>query len=288
MTSPQDRTTWNLCSLCAARGRSKRIDTGHLCTECAVGLQRRLNQIIRLVDGAPDFVELTRGAGSVGRPAYTSKAPLNVEALDPERIDVPRWRSDDINPRITPPTPDPQPLTLLDTLASWDNLIREIRGMEGIAAVTLTGVVGSLNRSVGWLVNQAAFPIEDFSECITDCLRVAKRWETAGRTNLWDVDCPADLGGKLCGYRLQVKADDIDGDVRCKRCRTTWPVERLMRVAASPNAGHIWLDAEAMCKRLGVDKKTLHRWVRESRIAKSHGLYDAAPLLRPTDTTVGA
>lgn len=283
------------CVLCARRGRKKLIDDGHLCIDCATRIVRNLSQILAFVADAPAFVELTR-TGSAHKPSFASAPPLNVEALDPDRVDVPRWRPKEITDGgkkilgLTDPVRrDPDPVPLIDTLASWASMVADDRQEsygEPIPALhELTVIVAYLKRHMGWIINTPTFPVDDFADSVTDCLRVANRWNVAAAWGAWSVDCPNDTEHGLCGHRIEIKADDIDRDVTCRRCQRTWSVAWLMRVAVSPNAGHVWLDAESIGQRFGISARTLRQWANEGRINREHGLYDVSEFItRHTDT----
>lgn len=151
---------------------------------------------------------------------------------------------------------------------------------------TLTGVVGFLRSQLDYATTTPDFGLEQFADEIAVCWRALLRYDAEREGALtWRVECPADIDGSACGKGLRISGDDLDASgtnerhIRCSNCGTDWTARRLMLVAAESKDGHMWLDAESITKRTGVDRKTLDRWVREGRIDKSHGRYDARPIL---------
>ena len=92
------------------------------------------------------------------------------------------------------------------------------------------------------------------------------------------MDCPADIDGQECGRPLRV-GEDLGAPLWCRSCGSQWTGHRLMLVVVRTTDAHVWLDAAAVAARTGVERRTLDRWVREGRIARRHGLYDARPIL---------
>ena len=145
---------------------------------------------------------------------------------------------------------------------------------------TLTGVVRFLRGQLDYATTEPTFSLEQFADEIALCWRALLRYDAEREGALtWRVECPADIHGHTCGKGLRISGDDLDRTVRCPRCNTTWDVHRLLLVAAETTDGHMWLDAESITARTGVTRGTLDRWVKEGRIEKSHGRYDARPIL---------
>lgn len=271
------------CVLCAARGRATRLDAGHCCVACMGWLTATLADIGHLVADAAAAIVPPPGTGSGSRPVPGSRPPIDLDAVDPANVAV--------------LIAEGQSPTLLECVESWERLAREMRGMapygpasaSRIVAVdrpatrdeaTLYGVLTFLGRQVPWMATETGFPLEDFAAELRACLRAVRRWDRDRDTeSRWVVQCPSDGPDGSCGYRLHVAGVDVDDEVTCRRCRTTWPVAWLMRVAADTSDAEMLLDGDAVCHRFGVDRKTLDRWVREGRIAKRHGLYDAKPIV---------
>ena len=267
-----------VCILCAMHDRQTRLKYGHCCAVCA----DRLTADVRLVGELASMASVEPIAGTgVGASVFGSKPPINVAGVDPENT-------------LTGPAPSP---TVLDVLESWTRMVREERDMApygpwsaSVASdpshgrigtqATLVGCVGFLAAQTEWIVATPDFPLEDYRAEVSSCVRVLRRWDAdSQREAAWRVDCPADHGESLCGYSLRISGNDVESYFRCPRCGTEWSVDRLMLVAAEVPSGEMWLDAEAICGRIGVQRSTLDRWARDGRIAKAHGLYDARPIL---------
>jgi hypothetical protein len=274
------------CILCARRGRTTRLETGHACAACAGWLAVQVANIARLAADAAAWLAPGSANGGSGRPVPGSRPPLRVDALMPELTVVPQ----DGQPSEVWPT-------VLEVLEAWCRMIRQERHMapygpaslaaarttDGLYAgtsATLVGATTFLGRQVPWITTTTDFPVEDFVGEIVSCVKVLRKWDHANQADTaYVVDCPHGLDdGTTCGYRLRIMGDDVDSWFHCPRCRTEWSVDRLMLVWAETSDAAMWLDHEAVSRRYGVDRSTLDRWVRSGRISKWHGLYDVRPL----------
>ena len=133
---------------------------------------------------------------------------------------------------------------------------------------------------VDWMATTPDFPLEDFASEVRECTAALRRWDVdRDGVVTYTVHCPADDDRGTCGCRLRLSGEDVDGRVVCPRCRSDWPVAWLIRVAAESADSGVWMDAEAILTRFGVDKRTLARWVREERLERRGNQYDARPLL---------
>lgn len=271
-------TDWqHQCVLCAARGKTTRLESGHCCTPCAGWLMTTVADIARLAADAAAFVAPGSSNGGGSRPVPGSRPPLTVDALDPENTCVTGYEA-----------------TVLELCEAWERMIRSERGMapygpasaarvaDGMYAgtsATLVGCVGFLGGQVAWMTTEPTFPLEDFADEMRACVRVLRRFDLArDNTTGYIVECPHDGGHGTCGKRIRVSGDDVEGYFTCPRCGTEWSVDRLMLVWAETSDAAMWLDAEAVTKRYGVDRSTLDKWVRSGRMEKWHGLYDVRPL----------
>jgi hypothetical protein len=282
-----DVAEWQrVCTLCARRGRTTRLETGHVCVPCAGWLATQVADIARLAADAAAWLAPGSANGGSGRPVPGSRPPLRVDALDPE---------------LTPIGPPPSP-SVLEVVEEWERMIREARGMapygpasqaraqehakyarEGTVGatyltggsnhtrVTLVGVVAFLGRSLPWATTTPDFPLEDFADEIGACVRVLRRFDVTAEARGQMVPCPTmNDDGSDCGYRLVYR--DMDESVTCRRCGAVRDVATLVAVAMS-DGRQIWLDPEAAARHLGVSETTLRRLARKGTIERNHGRY---------------
>jgi hypothetical protein len=259
------------------------LEAGHCCTSCAARIVADLGDVLRLAADAAASIVPGSSTGSGSRPVPGSRPPLNVDAVDPELAAVPGHDA---------------PLLVL--LEEWERMIRSERGLAPYGpasaarshaaaskgktvtahtAVTLTGVVAFLQAQVPWATAEPTFPLEDFAGEVAACVRALRRWDAewqrgSGRV----VDCPHDDGQGACGYRFRLDGNDVDAYFDCPRCGSEWSVDRLMLVVAETTDASMWLDADAVIGRFGIDRTTLARWARTGKIVKRHGLYDIKPI----------
>jgi hypothetical protein len=90
----------------------------------------------------------------------------------------------------------------------------------------------------------------------------------------WRVTCPTDTDDGECGREFMISGDDFGGDVYCRVCGTTWPVERLLRVVASSRLSELWLDPEAAAEYCGVSSRLLRKWGQQGLIKRERGRYE--------------
>jgi hypothetical protein len=277
----------NVCVLCAARNRQTRLKFGHCCAWCADRIMQDIRDIPALAAMAHASLMPGQGSGSMSV-VYGPKEPVRLEALDPELAPVVMFDGEE----------DPQ--SVLQNCESWEKLIRDSRGMppygpvsahratvsarEGLGGwndtgVTLTGVCAFLASQVEYAVSEPDFPLEDFADEMQRTVRVLKHWDVERQDGTaYVVECPADVDGATCGKRIRIAGEDSEAYFHCPRCSTEWSVDRLMLVWAETNDAAMYLDAEAIVRRYGIDRATLARWVAKGRITKWHGLYDIRPL----------
>ena len=266
-------TEWDRqCVLCAARGRTTRLESGHCCIPCASWLQVQVADIARLAADAAAWVAPGSSTGGGSRPVPASRPPLRVDALDPELT-------------LTGPAPSP---TVLDVLESWTRMVRESREMApygpwslseaskaqsggNYTGVTLIACTGFLGRSVAWMIDAPDFPLEDFADEMRSCVRVLRRYDPDAEDLGTMVRCPTlheDEGE--CGYRLYYRT--WDEHVTCRRCGVSRDASTLVAVAMS-DGRPVWLDPEAAAKWLGVTEGTLRQWARQGKVERDHGRY---------------
>lgn len=90
----------------------------------------------------------------------------------------------------------------------------------------------------------------------------------------WRVTCPTDAVDGECGRELLVSGEDFGGEVFCRVCGTSWPVERLLRVVASSRLSELWLDPEAAAEYCGVSSRLLRKWGQQGLIRRERGRYE--------------
>ena len=116
--------------------------------------------------------------------------------------------------------------------------------------------------------------VDEFSKELRYLHRQAQAASGQSPRTSWNVTCPSDIDDGECGSRLRVNGEDFDGHITCRQCHTTWPVQRLLLVAASSTTSAIWLDPEAAARMYNITTKTLQRWAKSGRIHKQNGRYD--------------
>ena len=263
-------TDWTAtCVICARHGRTTRLEHGHVCARCHTGLTHALDEIIRLAADAAAWITPGAATTATGSPAYGSRPPLRVEALDPENTPVPRYPG------------DTHPPTLLEILEAAEREIREQRGYAPygeasaqrttLGTPTLTGCVRFLIGEIDWITTSTDFGVEDFAAEVRDCVQALRRWDTQAEHQGTMVRCPTlNDDGTDCGYRLHYR--DLDEHVTCRRCGATRDAAMLAHIAITAGDG-IWLDPEAAATYLGCTEGTLRQWARRGRIKRDHGRY---------------
>lgn len=269
----------DLCILCARHGKTTRLDSGHACTDCAIGLMRSLNQVLRLAEDAAEHVE--PGSPTGGRtPGFGSRPPLSIDALD-AHAGLP------LTPRYDG---QPMPPTLLETLESWTRMIRDERQYSpyGVVSETtaspdglstsLSSVVTFLRREVPWMTTEPAFPIADFADEVHECVASVWRWNQARRAGGIMLPCPTLTDDGECGYRLTLT--EASEPITCRRCKITRSVDSLVAIGMSAAEHEVWVDAEVIASRYGLTPLTLRKWVSAGHVRKSHGRYLLSDLER--------
>jgi hypothetical protein len=177
--------------------------------------------------------------------------------------------------------------TVLDVLELWCRDVRETyglspwgpasldasRGQADPALALLTDVIAFLRN---WLPRLAAdfLAIDDLASEVRQCYLQAQRAANAAPSTGYRVACPAPEDGGDCGRMLIINGQDLEDEVTCRSCGTTWSVDRLLVIVAGEVTGAIWMDGEAAAQRAGVDVRTLRRWAAAGRVRRDHGRYD--------------
>jgi hypothetical protein len=251
-------------------------ETQHMaCPKCERTMHRQLREILDFVALAE--TNLIPGSGAGGR---STERPLGIriDALDlVAGFDV------------------------LPQLESWERLFREdyklakygeISGRRAqVVSVNLPRQEsGSIPHQIaisGYMSGTVTFlqqwlpricenhpAVDEFARELRLLWRQAQAASGQSPRTSWNVACPSDTDDGECGNRLKVNGEDFDGHVTCRHCHTTWPVQRLLLVAATSTTSAIWLDPEAAARMYNVSTKTLQRWAKDGRIHKEHGRYD--------------
>jgi hypothetical protein len=172
-------------------------------------------------------------------------------------------------------------------LESWERIWREDYGLspygpasalrDPTARGTLLGIVSFLQS---WLTKSCTEhpAIDEFAHELRTLHRSCQ--QAAGQTQraAWRVTCPADVEDGECGNQLRVSGQDFGGQVTCRACNTTWPVDRLLHVVATSRHAELWLDPEAASEWLGVHTGTLRKWAKDGRIKRERGRYEVHSL----------
>jgi hypothetical protein len=178
--------------------------------------------------------------------------------------------------------------TVLDVLELWCRDIRETYGLSPWGPASLDASRGQADPALALLVDVVGFlrswlprlavdflPVDDLAREVRDCWLQAQRAANAAPRTAYRVACPT-IGddGDDCGRMLSVSGEDLEGEVTCRSCRTTWSVDRLLTIVAGEVDGAIWMDGEAAAQRAGVDVRTLRRWAASGLVRRDHGRYD--------------
>lgn len=295
------------CVLCAAKGRDRELETGHVCPACRHGLRMDLVALIDAAATAGRIPDPLQARTSDTHAAPRSRPPLDLAHIDPELVLVAAVPGD--------PSSD-EPLLVL--LESWCRKIREDRGLApyGIATegkpVTLTGTVAFLRHHLDWMTTEPTFRIEDFADHVRRGLAALRRLDPAIlRATVLRVPCPTvqdatgathsaergtagisgtppdsqadkvpSSGSALCGYRLGLEAADLHGDVHCPRCGVTWTAQRLLLSALTDPAVIVWADQTTIEDALGIPRRTLSRWADAGQVSRHGSRFDAGQAFR--------
>lgn len=267
-----------VCVLCAARGRERRLESGHCCASCQTGLTDALRAILRLCEMASAAI-VPASSGDTGRGGYESRPAANLAAVDPELTLMPLFDGDNVG------------TTVLDMCEGWERAIRFDRGWlpygpasamrSGAGTATLTGVIGFLEGQVPWITTTPDFGLEDFSWQMHRAAGILAHWDPEHERAGTMVRCPTLADDGECGYRLHY--DQPDEKVTCRRCGVTRDAMTLVTVALADGDAEVWVDGEAAQKETGVPVATLRRWTRRGILRVSHGRYDLRAIHRAVE-----
>jgi len=126
--------------------------------------------------------------------------------------------------------------------------------------------------------------VDEFASELRQLHRQAQSASGQSPRTSWNVTCPTDTDEGECGNRLRVNGEDFDGHVTCRQCKTTWPLQRLMLVAASSTNSAIMIDAEAAARMYNVNVTTLWRWAKAGKIKRERGRYDVRQIQKALES----
>jgi hypothetical protein len=245
------------------------------CSQCERVMHRQLSEILDFVALAES--NLVPGSGAGGR-GTERPIGIRVDALDlvagfdvlPQLESWERMFREDYN------------LTKYGEVSGARSRVVMVRmpAHDGATIPPLVAISGYLSGTVlflqQWLprICDDHVAVDEFAYELRQLHRQAQSASGQSPRTSWNVACPSDTDEGECGNRLRVNGEDFDGQVSCRQCKTTWPVQRLLLVAASSTNSAIMLDPEAAARMYNVSIKTLHRWAKAGRIHKDHGRYD--------------
>lgn len=255
-----------LCALCARRDRHREADAGVVCSPCKVRIDDTLAAIVRLAGEAGAWVEIGTAGSSTVHSVPSSRPPLNVEALDPERADAPVFRGQE------------EPPTVTNLLGMWDRMIREERGFTSETSANLTGIVWFLRTQLDWICETPTFPVEDFADEVAAAARPMWRWDLAAdeREPASVVHCPTLIDDQAtCGKRLLVRRwtrkDQTDPDpIRCRRCGVERTPTQLIHAVGIDDA---YVPASIAAEHFGIPASTIREWASQGHVKRHEGRY---------------
>ena len=258
----------NTCVICARRDRQTRLKFGHVCAACTDRLAADLRAIPELAEMAAAALQPGQGSTGSTHAAYGSRPPINVDAVDAALCHVPGHDA-----------------PLLVILEEWERMVRQERGYAPFgpasaarnATVTadhtqahLVGVCAFLGAQVEWAVSEPTFPVDDFADEVSQCVRAVRRWDVTAEDRGQMVPCPTVMeDGSECGKRLGFHVH-LDEQVTCRKCGATRDVAQLLMAA---NADNALVDAEALAGRYQINAQTIRKWARQGRVERQGQRY---------------
>lgn len=238
------------CSIC---------ETGDAptCQKCTARVRHQLNEIVKWQARA----ELIPGRGGDGRSTERTIG-VRVNALDSAAAH-----------------------TYVATLEAWEIDFRQhfkltpygeasaCRNRSTLPHLILPGIVQFLNE---WIDRAATEhpAFYDFAVEVRGLYIQAKEAANERNRPQWRVTCPSDTSDGECGREFLISGEDFGGEVYCRSCGTSWPVERLLRVVASSTLSELWLDPEAAAEYCGVSSRQLRKWGQQGLIKRERGRYE--------------
>lgn len=287
MASPEDRTTWNRCTLCDTRQRTTMVRSGHCCAGCIRHLENQLGSLLQLATDAAADVTPRTGSGSGGQ-GFESKPPISLDNAAPHLAMI----------ELTPGDHDTR-VTITDALASWEIVIRSERDLapygaateahagdrlRGFATSEVTLAARAFTQSVGFLTRNLEWITTEFSterlvqfdlEVSAACSAIRRMLNSGGRDRV--VSCPTLTAAGTCGNRITVRTwaalddDPTTGETtHCPRCGAVRTATQLMRSSGSDET---WADAESLALHFGISQTVIRKWARAGHVQRANGLY---------------
>ena len=235
----------NACPIC--RHTSETPLTG-ICDNCRNHLSRMLDEIHQSWLDA--HACLQPATGGEGGGSSERKLGVNVASLS--------WV---------------QGAPILGILHSWEQMIREERGLVRVAllkplclADTIRAAVAFQQAHLDW-VRQQPWADDYYTEVRDlhhDGQVASRRFEDAGMR----LECPGDMpDGSVCKKRLRLPKDPL-ALVLCRNCGTEWTQQRLALVAASTEGVEAWVSMEDARHYTNLPLRTLQRWAHDGTIRR--------------------
>jgi hypothetical protein len=230
------------------------------CARCQNRIARHLTDIVEYTALAAG--ELLPGQGGDGRSNERSIG-IRIEALD-------LIAGNDVLP----------------ILESWERMFRDEWGYAPWGPTTLGRGQGQADQATAYLTGTVAFlrgnlekicghpAVDDFAAEVTTCWHQARNAARRQPRQAWRVTCPADTDTGECGTWLRVTGQDFGQEISCRKCRTTWPTERLLMVVATSTEADLWIDTEAATRHTGVPEASLRRYAKQGKIKRQGSLYE--------------
>ena len=243
-----------VCVICEANS-----DT-NACPKCQNRINKRLTDIVVMTALAE--IELTPGRGGDGR-STTRGLGIRLDALD-------LVAGNDVLP----------------VLESWERMFREEWGYAPWGPTTAQRGQGQANQAMAYLTGTVRFlransakiaehpAVDDYHAEIATCWHQARNAANQQPRQAWRVTCPTDTDDGECGTWLRVTGQDFGKDITCRKCRTTWPTERLLMVVATSTEADLWIDIEAATRHTGVPEASLRRYANQGKIKRQGALYE--------------
>lgn len=232
----------------------------NLCPNCQNRTTRQLSQIVQYVHIAAS--ELAPNTNGDGRTTEQSLG-INLDALD-------LIAGNDVLP----------------ILESWETMYRNEWQLTPYGPVSAHRAANAPNPTTGLLIGTTEFlkhhlpriakhdTAQDFTHEIASCWHQARTAARRQPRQAWRVTCPTDTTQGECGNPLRVTGEDFGNEITCRKCRSTWPTERLLHVVATSQEAEIWVDTEAAARHTGVPESTLRRWGRQGKIKRRGAMYE--------------
>lgn len=171
---------------------------------------------------------------------------------------------------------------IFQTLWRWEALIRKRRNLTPPALLKttrddITTAILFQKAHLDWIIEQEQL----IKKYATDINELHKDGQIATRSRpepVRRIPCPSpklkDDGTETsCRNILAIEKTNIDKEIHCHRCNTTWTVARLVNVALATSNATFWLDAESIGEWIGISERHVRRLARAWQLDKRGSLY---------------